>query len=74
MYIWSRKVYVKELKIKLIFLLFKHIVLRSHSKASSLKKCTLYLFCFHMPYFIFWNKKERLEKKFEYLFIGSEHP
>ena len=35
---------------------------------------TLYLFCFHMSYFIFWNQKRAARKKIEYFFIGSEHP
>ena len=35
---------------------------------------TLYLFCFQMFCVVFWNKKEWLEKKFEYFFIGSEQP
>ena len=56
---------MKELKIKLNFLIFKHVVKRSHSEACSLKKMytTLHLFCFHMSYFIFWNQKRAVRKK-----------
>ena len=27
-----------------------------------------------MSYFIFWNQRTAVRKKFEYFFIGSEHP
>ena len=65
-----------ELKIKSIFLIFKHVVKRSHSEPCSLKKCTLpYIyFAFICLILSFRIKKELLEKKFEYFFIGSEHP
>ena len=67
---------MKELKIKLIFLTFKHVVQRSHSEPCNSKKCTLpYIYfvfiCLNLSFGI---KKEQLEKKFEYFFIGSEHP
>ena len=67
---------MKELKIKSIFLIFKHVVKRSHSEPCGLKKCTLpYIyFAFICLILSFGIKKERLEKKFEYFFIGSEHP
>ena len=67
---------MKELEIKLIFLIFKHVVYRSHSEAFSLKKCTLPFihFVFICLILCYGIKKERLEKKFEYFFIGSEHP
>ena len=67
---------MKELKIKLIFLIFKHVVHRSHSEVYSLKKCTLPYIYFDFICLIlsFGIQKERLEKKFEYFFIGSEHP
>ena len=47
-----------------------------HSEACSLKKCTLpYIyFVFKCLVLYFGIKKEWLEKKFEYFFIGSEHP
>ena len=66
----------QELKIKLILLNFKHGVQRSHSQACSLKKCTLpyTYFVFKCLVLYFGIKKEWLEKKFEYIFIGSEHP
>ena len=56
---------MKELKIKLVFLIFKHVVRGLISKACSLKKMhmTLYLFCFHMSYFIFWNQERAIRKK-----------
>ena len=65
MYCLSRKVYVKELKIKyFFFFIFKHVVKRSHSEACSLKKCTLPYIYFAFIYLIltFGIKKERLEK------------
>ena len=67
---------MKELKIKLFFLIFKHVVERSHSEPCSSKKCTLAYIYFVFICLIssFGIKKERLEKKFEYFFIGSEHP
>ena len=67
---------MKESKIKLIFLIFKHVVKRSHSEACSLKKWTLpYIyFVFICLILYFGIKKEWLEKMFEYFFIGSEHP
>ena len=76
MYCLSKKVYVKELKIKLIFLIFKHAVQRSRSVPCSLKKCTLpYIyFAFICLILSFGINKERLDKKFEYFFIGSERP
>ena len=54
----------------------KHGAQRSHSEACSLKKCTLpYIyFVFKCLVLYFGIKKEWLEKKFEYFFIGSEHP
>ena len=66
----------KELKIKLILPNLKHGAQRSHSEACSLKKCTLpYIyFVFKCLVLYFGIKKEWLEKKFEYFFIGSEHP
>ena len=72
----SRRVCFKELKIKLILLNFKHGVQRSQSKGCSLKKCTLpyTYFVFKCLVLYFGIKKEWLEKKFEYFFIGSEHP
>ena len=46
------------------------------SQACSLKKMhtTLYLFSFQMSCVVFWNQKRVVRKKFEYFFIGSEHP
>ena len=75
-YFCSRQVCFKELKIKLILLNLKHDAQRSHSEACSLKKCTLpYIyFAFKCLMLYFGIKKEWLEKKFEYFFIGSEHP
>ena len=72
----SRQECFKELKIKLILLNLKHGVQRSHSQTCSLKKCTLLYTYFVFKYFVlyFGIKKEWLEKKFEYFFIGSEHP
>ena len=72
----SRQVCFKELKIKLILLNLKHGTYRSHSEACSLKKCTLpYIyFVFKCLVLYFGIKKEWLEKKFEYFYIGSEHP
>ena len=45
--------------------IFKHVVQRSHSEPCSLKKMhtILYLFSFHMLYFIFSNKKRAVRKK-----------
>ena len=76
MYFCSRQVCFKELKIKLILLNFRQGAQRSHSEACSLKKCTLpYIyFVFKCLVLYFGIKKEWLEKKFEYFFIGSEHP
>ena len=70
MYFCSRQVRFKELKIKLILRNLKHL------EACSLKKCTLpYIyFVFKCLVLYFGIKKEWLEKKFEYFFIGSEHP
>ena len=64
MYFCSRRVYFKELKIKLILLNFKHGVQRSHSQACSLKKCTLpyTYFIFKCLVLYFGIKKEWLEK------------
>ena len=72
----SRQVCFKELKIKLILVNLKYDSQRSHSEACSLKKCTLpYIyFVIKCLMFYFGIKKEWLEKKFEYFFIGSEHP
>ena len=72
----SRHVCFKELKIKLILLNLKHDAQRSHSEACSLKKSTLpYIyFAFKCLMLYFGIKNEWLEKKFEYFFIGSEHP
>ena len=55
---------MKELKIKLFFLIFKHIVQRSHSEPCSSKKCTLpYIyFVFICLILSFGIKKERLGK------------
>ena len=55
---------MKELKIKSIFLIFKHVVKRSHSEPCGLKKCTLpYIyFAFICLILSFGIKKERLEK------------
>ena len=63
-------------RIKLILPNLKHGAQRSHSEAYSLKKCTLpYIyFVFKCLVLYFGIKKEWLEKKFEYFFIGSEHP
>ena len=62
----SRQECFKELKIKLILLLLKHGVQRSHSQACSLKKCTLpytyFVFKCHVSYF--GTEKVWLEKKF----------
>ena len=60
----------------LILLNFKHGAQRSLSEACSLKKCTLpYIyFVFKSLVLYFGIKKGWLEKKFEYFFIGSEHP
>ena len=76
MYFCSRQVCFKELKIKLILRNLKHGAQRSHLEACSLKKCTLpYIyFVFKCLVLYFGIKKELLEKKFEYFFIGSEHP
>ena len=65
-----------ELEIKSILLNLKHDAQRSHSEACSLKKCTLpYIyFAFKCLMLYFGIKKVWLEKKFEYFFIGSEHP
>ena len=72
----SRQVCFKELKIKLMLLNLKHGAQRSHSDTCSLKKCTLpIIYCvFKCLVLYFGIKKEWLEKKFEYFFIGSEHP
>ena len=61
---------------KLILPNLKHGAQRFHSEACSLKKCTLpYIyFVFKCLVLYFGIKKEWLEKKFEYFFIGSEHP
>ena len=66
----------QSLKIKLILLNLKHDAQRSHPEACSLKKCTLpYIyFAFKCLMLYFGIKKGWLEKKFEYFFIGSEHP
>ena len=76
MYVRSRQVCFKELKNKLILPNLKHCAQRSHSEACSLKKCTLpYIyFVFKCLVLYFGIEKEWLEKKFEYFFIGSEHP
>ena len=76
MYFCSRQVCFKELKINLILINLRHGAQRSHSDACSLKKCTLpYIdFVFKCLVLYFGIKKEWLEKKFEYFFIGSEHP
>ena len=76
MYFCSRQVCFKELKINLILLNLRHGAQRSYSEACSLKKCTLpYInFVFKCLVLYFEIKKECLEKKFEYFFIGSEHP
>ena len=54
----------------------KHGAQRSHSEACSLKKCTLPYIYFVFKCLVLYCgiKKEWLEKKFEYFFIGSEHP
>ena len=61
---------------KLILLNLKHGAQRSHSEACSLKKCTLpYIYLvFKCLMLYFGIEKEWLEKKFEYFFVGSEHP
>ena len=68
----------QELKIKLILPNLKYGAQRSHSEACSLKKCTLPYTCIYFVFkclvLYFGIKKEWLEKKFEYFFIGSEHP
>ena len=76
MYFCSRQVCFKELKIKLILVNLKHDAQRSHLEACSLKKCTLpYIhFVIKCLMLYFGIKKVWLEKKFEYFFIGSEHP
>ena len=76
MYFCSRQVCFKELKIKLILLNLKHGVKRSHSQACCLKKCTLPYTYFGFKCLVLYLgiKKEWLEKKFEYFFIGSKHP
>ena len=55
---------MKELKIKCIF---QTCCLEVSFRGMKLEKMhtALYLCCFHMSYFIFWNKKEQLEKQFE---------
>ena len=65
----------KKMKIKLIFLIFKQL-LEVSFKGLLLEKMhtTLYLFCFHTSYCMFWNPKRAVRKKFEYFFIGNEHP
>ena len=65
MYVCSRQVCFKELKIKLILLNLKHGAQRSHSEACSLKKCTLpYIyFVFKCLVLYFGIRKEWLEKK-----------
>ena len=46
------------------FLIFQHVVKRSHSEACSLNKCTLpYFFYFVFIFYILESKQERLEKK-----------
>ena len=76
MYFCSRQVCFKELKIKLILRNLKHGAQRSHLEACSLKKCTPPFIYFVLKCLVlyFGIKKEWLEKKFEYFFIGSEHP
>ena len=66
----------QRIKKKIISPNSKHGAQWSHSEACSLKKCTLpYIyFVFKCLVLYFGIKKERLEKKFEYFFIGSEHP
>ena len=67
-------------RIKKIFFFFllnlKYGAQRSHSETCSLKKCTLPYIYFVIKCLVlyFGIKKEGLEKKFEYFFIGSEHP
>ena len=65
MYCLSRNVYVKELKIKLIFSNFQTCCLEVSFRGLKLEKMhnTLYLFCFHMSYFLFWNQKRAVRKK-----------
>ena len=50
------------------FLIFQHVVKRSHSEACSLNKCTLpyFLFCFHILYFGI-KKGAARKKKFEHV-------
>ena len=52
---------MKELKIKMSFLFFKHVVYRSHSEACSLIHTTLFYFVFIC--LIFWNQKRVVRKK-----------
>ena len=67
---------VNYVHLALILLNFKHGAQRSLLEACSLKKCTLpYIyFVFICLVLYFGIKKGWLEKKFEYFFIGSEHP
>ena len=58
MYCFARKVYVKELKVKLFFLIFKHVVKRSHSEAYIMESK---------------KRLEKKNVNFEYFFIGCEH-
>ena len=67
----------QRIKIKLSLPNLKHGAQRSHSEACSLKKCTLphIYFVFKCLVLYFGIKKKRvIRKKFEYFFIGSEHP
>ena len=66
----------QKIKIKLILPNLKHGAQKSHSEACSLKKCTLpYIYFVYKCLVLYFGiKKEWLEKKFEYFFIGSEHP
>ena len=65
---------MKELKIKLCFLIFKHVVERSHSEACSFKNAHYPLFIlFSYVFFLYFGIKKKTVRKFEYFFIGSEH-
>ena len=67
----------QRIKNQINFTKFKALCSEVSFTGLQLKKMhtTLYLFCFQMSCVVFWNKKKVwLEKKFEYFFIGSEHP
>ena len=75
MHFCSGQVYFKELKIKLNLQNLKHGVQRPHSQACSFKNSHYHiLILFSNVLCCIWNQKREDRKKFEYFFIGSEHP